>query len=146
VRPRRARFTIRRMMVAVAVLALLFAGVVSKLQDRERGQRIRNWYDHKNRAFNILLWYIEPEARHLTGGLAPCPSNGTPPDDFRTPKWGRHLAGLPAAERAIWEAIGRRYDYHIAMWRKWERTPLSSSVEPDPPPPRVPGLDGRFPF
>jgi hypothetical protein len=142
----RIRFTIPGMMVAVAVLALLFAGVAVKLREQERHRRIRRWYDHKNRAYNIWHGYVAPwQSQVLPGGPVPGVS-GTPPTTFHNAEWDRYLAGLPAAARAQYAAIERRYDYHVAMWAKWERAPLWSSVDPDPPPPPIPGWDGHFPF
>lgn len=141
----RGRLTVRRLMLLVVALALPLAVVSWVLREQERRRLFGRWYEHKNRAYNIWVVVGWEQYEHLPGGGVPY-RPGTPPESYRNAEWDRYVAALPPAARAQWAAIERRYAYHIAMWHKWERAGPWEAVEPDPPPPPVPGLDGQFPY
>lgn len=139
------RFTFRRMIIAVACLSVPIASVTWVLRNQERARLFNRWYYHKNLAYNIWVFIGGEQSRSLPNGVVSY-RPGTPPDVYLNAEWDEYLKTLPPQERADWQAIARRYEYHLEMWHKWERAAPWSYVEPDPPAPSVPGRDGVYPF
>ena len=110
------RFTVRRLMVAVAVISvLLTAGIVG-----------RRWMDFSRRARShaAQAWGYSLEAGN---------SYQLAYDDIRSGN-GEASARESAEEGATWHGLALYHDalrrkYERAMWRPW------SPVAPDPPPP-----------
>lgn len=160
----RVQFTVRRLMIAVAITALPMALVSLALRavrdEHRRAEIRRRAYNHKNMAFHIWhtclspdnwMPFLEPSARYYGGdellGFA-----GDSPDLNTSPTWERVLQTCPPEDRA--EAIGRteRHKYHKRMQAKWENALLHLwdpvPADPTPPAANLPtnAIDPRIPY
>jgi hypothetical protein len=117
----RARFTIRWMMIAVAVLAIL-VGAERAYHRQQFYRRRAAWHSLKARDFGATASALTKFAQELAAGRPPFPTFG----EFDEPV---ELVGNPQEvakrEREYLLRTATEYsqyaEYHLSMARKWER-------------------------
>lgn len=143
----RFRFTVRRMMLAVAVLSvpLSFIGCLARFERQQAV--IRRAYTHKDQAFKIWCYPLEPVLRDIPGEEIAFASGDSPDVSmFRTARWATLKERSSPEWRVTLEQVRKRFEYHKAMQVKWERAMAASwpTVDPDPPAPPCDHAFGSF--
>jgi hypothetical protein len=153
----RVRFTVRTMMVAVAVVAVAVGGGLTvtrlkRLRDEYRqkaeyhAQEMGQW-DLSGGVLGLYffegrnVYELSPDGRFLRWYPLPTPPVVTPfPGDV---PWVEGTNGLPEDDRAKvtrrFLAYRARAVYHAALRRKYERAAASPwlAIDPDPPEPNL---------
>lgn len=129
----RPRFTVRRLMLAVAIVAVMLSVAVPYMNWRRRVQMKDRAYWHKDQAYKLWCYYLEPIQTKYGGAGLGYPS-GDSPDFGGSARWKSIVSGMPPAERAFAQHLTLRHAYHKAMQAKWEHAAGSSwsRVPPDP--------------
>ena len=128
----RFRFTVRRMMVAVAVIGVALSFVVLYDQSRRRMAMESRAYWHKDQAYKLWVYYLAAYQTRYGGVGLNCPP-GDSPDFGGSARWQAVVAGMPPAERTFVHRLTLRHAYHKEMREKWGRAARSpwSRVPPD---------------
>ncbi len=144
----RSRFTVKRMMWAVAGLSIPLALISLVLRQGWQTECFAKSYKHKNICYNLRCMYLEPAQREVGGEGLDAPM-GDSPDLADSPIWKAVLDRCPEDKREPLRMITERHIYHKRMQAKWDRAlrhPWEAvPADPPPPPPPFPSWT-HFPF